>query len=144
MKYTEIIEKLQKEEKGKIIIVKCGAFFVSLGKDAVILHKLLGLKITCQKSKLCKVGVPVSSIFNYVDSLEKLGYSFNIYSYESKTKEIKLEYTFEGKEIYEDNSCLDCKKCSGYNPWKDDDQRAIFKKLAERSKKDGKGTSVNT
>ena len=45
MKYTEIIEKLQKEEKGKIIIVKCGAFFVSLGKDAVILHKLLGLKI---------------------------------------------------------------------------------------------------
>ena len=144
MKYTEIIEKLQKEEKGKIIIVKFGAFFVSLGKDAVIMHKLLGLKITCQKSKICKVGVPVSSIFNYVDSLEKLGYNFNIYSYESKTKEIKLEYTFEGKEIYEDNSCLDCKKCSGYNPWKDDDQRAIFKKLAERSKKDGKGTSVNT
>ena len=144
MKYTEIIEKLQKEEKGKIIIVKCGAFFVSLGKDAVILNKLLGLKITCQKSKLCKVGVPVSSILNYVDSLEKLGYSFNIYSYESKTKEIKLEYTFEGKEIEESRSCLECSKCSRYNLWKDNNERAIFKKLGERSKKDGKGASVNT
>ena len=35
-------------------------------------------------------------------------------------------------------------KCSGYNLWKDNNQRAIFKKLAERSKKDGKGASVNT
>lgn len=131
MKYTEIIEKLQNKEenKNKIIIVKCGAFFVSLGKDAIILHELLGIKITCQKTKLCKAGVPVTSIFNYVDSLESLGYSFLIYDYSSKTKEVKLEYTYEGKEIEESRTCLECTKCSGYNPWKDDYLNIIDAKL---------------
>ena len=39
MKYADIIEEIQKKEKNRIIIVKCGAFFVSLGKDAVILNE---------------------------------------------------------------------------------------------------------
>ena len=29
MKYTELVEKLQKQEKNRIIMVKCGAFFVA-------------------------------------------------------------------------------------------------------------------
>ena len=35
MKFFKEVEKLQNSEEGKskIIIVKCGAFFVSIGKD---------------------------------------------------------------------------------------------------------------
>ena len=144
MKYIELIEKLQKQEKDRIIMSKCGAFFVALGKDAIMLNKLLGLKLTCQKEKLCEVGIPLQSILKYIDELENLGYSFSIYDYSKEKKEITLEYNFDGKPNHIIANCLDCSKCNGYNPWKNEDQRNIYKILTERQKKDGKGTTVDT
>ena len=144
MKYTELVEKLQKQEKNRIIMVKCGAFFVALGKDAIILNRLLGLRLNCQKDKLCKVGVPLQSILKYVDELENIGYSFSIYDYSKENKQASLEYNFDGKEITVTENCLDCSKCEGYNPWKDEDQRNIYIILTERQKKDGKGTTTDT
>lgn len=49
MKFLEIVEALQKEEKNqnKIILVKCGVFFVAIGNDAILLHETLGLNVTC-------------------------------------------------------------------------------------------------
>ena len=67
MKYTELVEKLQKQERNRRIMVKCGAFIVALGKDAIILNKILGLKLSCQKDKLCKAGIPLQSVLKYID-----------------------------------------------------------------------------
>ncbi len=63
---------------------------------------------------------------------------------EGKKKEITLEYNFDGKPNHIIANCLDCSKCNGYNPWKNEDQRNIYKILTERQKKDGKGTTVDT
>lgn len=54
MKFLKVVKELQSKEenKEKIIIVKCGAFFVSIGKDAIILNKLFNLKLTCIKDSV--------------------------------------------------------------------------------------------
>lgn len=78
MKFLNIVERLQKSEEGKdkIIIVRCGAFFVGVGKDAVILSTLLGLRTTCMKIGVCKVGIPINAMLKYIDELERIGHSF--------------------------------------------------------------------
>lgn len=57
MKYTELLEKLQKENEGHIVLMKNGIFFISIGKDAIELNKLLGLQLTCMREGLCKVRI---------------------------------------------------------------------------------------
>ena len=78
MKFLEMVEDLQKDEKNqnKIILVKCGVFFVAIGKDAILLHEILGLNVTCIKPEICKVGIPISNCIKYTDKLEKVGYGY--------------------------------------------------------------------
>ena len=42
MKYSEIVKKLQEENKGKIVLVRNGIFYCGIGKDAVLMHEILG------------------------------------------------------------------------------------------------------
>ena len=88
MKFLEMVEALQKEEKNlnTIIFVKCGVFFVAIGKDTILLHKILGLNVTCIKPEICKVGIPISNCIKYTDKLEKLEYGYTLYDYNSKNK----------------------------------------------------------
>lgn len=79
MKMVEEMEKLQQENAGSIILVKNGIFFVAIGKDALTLHDEIGLKLTCMKSELCKVGFLVKNVEQYIEKLEKIGYSFILY-----------------------------------------------------------------
>ena len=79
MKMVEEMEKLQQENAGSIILVKNGIFFVAIGKDALTLHEELGLKLTCMKPELCKVGFLVKNVEQYIEKLEKIGYSFILY-----------------------------------------------------------------
>ena len=46
----EYVKKLQEENKGYITLVKCGVFFVALGKDAVILSERFGLNVKVTKN----------------------------------------------------------------------------------------------
>ena len=57
MKYLDLLESLQRlpENAGHIVMMKNGIFFIGIGKDAVILNKLLNLKCVCMKEHLCKV-----------------------------------------------------------------------------------------
>ena len=75
MKFLEMVEALQQEEKNKnkIILVKCGVFFVAIGRDAILLHEILGLNVTCIKPSICKVGIPIQNCIKYTDKLEKNG-----------------------------------------------------------------------
>ena len=71
MKFLEVVENLQSDvlNDGYIVLVKNGAFFVGIGKDAVLLHEILGLQVVCIREKLCKVGIPVNSIEKYISLL---------------------------------------------------------------------------
>ena len=73
MKYLDLVEKLQKapENDGNIVMIKNGIFFVGVGKDAIILNNLLGLKLTCMKNELCKGGFQTTSIEKYVKKLQE-------------------------------------------------------------------------
>lgn len=62
MKFYEFIENLQKRTPDKVVMVKNGAFFNSIGKDAIVLEKVLGFKRTCYARGLCKCGMPVSYV----------------------------------------------------------------------------------
>ena len=62
MKFLEIVEEFQKleENKGKVLLARCGVFMTAIGKDAIFLHKVLKLNVTCIKPGICKAGIPVS------------------------------------------------------------------------------------
>ena len=116
MKFLEIVEALQKEEKNqnKIILVKCGVFFVAIGKDAILLHKILGLNVTCIKPGICKVGIPISNCMKYTDRLEKLGYGYTLYDYNSKNKKVESKYEYDGKANNETEKNIGCRDCKYY------------------------------
>ena len=113
MSFYRKLEKLQNSEEaqGKIVIVKCGAFFVSIGRDAVCLSLLLGLNVNCLNIGVCKVGIPVKYMMKYIDELEKIGHSFLIYDYEKNRRKYILKYSFEGVSVEETDKCFDCKRC---------------------------------
>ena len=62
MKLYKMLEILQAKNKGKIIICNSGNFYISVGKDAVLLNKILGLKVNCLKLEICKVGFPIIAL----------------------------------------------------------------------------------
>lgn len=74
------LERLQ-ENQGHLILVRCGAFFVAIGANAVILSNELGLNTICMVKGICKVGIPLNSLYDYIKRLEQLNYSFVIYNY---------------------------------------------------------------
>ena len=61
MKFLEVVKKLQEDKlnEGYVIWIQNGIFFVGIGKDAIILHEVLGLQTICLKINLCKVGISV-------------------------------------------------------------------------------------
>ena len=61
MGFSLMMELLQKKNKNKIVICNLGNFYISVGKDAVLLNKLLNLKVSCFKPEICKVGFPIVS-----------------------------------------------------------------------------------
>ena len=111
MKFTNEIEKLQKKYAGTVILVKNGIFFVGVGKDAIILNRELGLKVTCMKEKLCKVGFLVKNVDKYIEKLKEKEISFMLYTIDKTSDSIEMIYGHKAKEIKESNQCLDCSKC---------------------------------
>ena len=88
---------LQKREKGKIIICNLGSFYVAIGKDAIILNNLIGLKISCIKPEICKVGFPISSLEKYTNLLVEKRYSFIVYYFDQEKEELNIFESYEGK-----------------------------------------------
>ena len=121
MKFYEFIEFLQKENPDKVIMVKSGAFFNAIGRDAIILERVLGFKRTCHARFLCKCGLPVSYVRENLEKVRKRLEEKNIsiaiydeveggrYKYNEKTYDVILE--IEGKSIKEDRKNLNCINC---------------------------------
>ena len=62
MSFYKMVQILQKKNKGKIILCELGYFYIAIGKDAILLNKLIGLKLNCIKPEICKIGFPINSL----------------------------------------------------------------------------------
>lgn len=114
MKYIDLVEKLQNapENKGSIVLIKNGIFFVGIGKDAIILNNLLGLKITCMRKSLCKVGFQTRSLEKYLKMLLETKKSFVIYDYDRARNQEEEIIRVTKEPIFELKECMDCKGCN--------------------------------
>ena len=86
MKFAKRIEELKNKNQDRIMLAKCGVFIIAIGEDAVFLNQIFGLKLTCFKSKVCKVGIPITHILKYLEKLEENKYSYIEYDYNRETK----------------------------------------------------------
>ena len=121
MKFYEFIEILRKLNPDKIIMIKTGAFFNSVGRDAIILEYTLGLKRTCFAKGLCKVGVPVAHFKENLEKIKNRVKEKNLgiivydevkdgkYRFKDKSYDVILE--LEGKSILETRRNTNCNEC---------------------------------
>ena len=97
MKFGEMIKILQDKEKGSIVLINCGGFYIARGKDAILLNKILDLKLTCiEKDKVCKVGFPIGTLEKYKKLIKRNRYSFVIYNFDKQNNNLKIIEKYEG------------------------------------------------
>ena len=131
MKFLKVVEKLQEKNEGYIVIIKNGVFFVGIGKDAILMNKILDLKLVCMKEGLCKVGFIGRSLEKYINLLSLSGKAFVIYEYNKKVpEETKQIFRFSGEKVYETRCSLDCEKCSN----KKESEEEIIERVINNAK----------
>ena len=112
-----MMELLQKNNQGKIVFCNAGNFYIAIGKDAVLLNNLLGLKVSCIKPEMCKVGFPINSLEKYTDLLVQKRYSYIVYYFDQEKEELQILEDYEGKynnNLKEQNiNCYICSKGTG-------------------------------
>lgn len=140
MKFAKIMEEIKNKEenKGKIVLARCGAFIIAIGNGAILLSKLYGLKLTCFQAQVCKVGIPVTHTLKYLELIEKSGYSYILYDYDKETKKLKPKYNYEGTINTEKNSNIDCVSCSYYIEHNTYNNIDIFELLKQRQDRNNK------
>ena len=113
MSFSKMIELLQNKENGKIILVNSGNFYIARGKDAVLLHNVLNLKVNCLETEVCKVGFPLNSLEKYTKLIEEKQYSYIVYNYDSKLEKLNILKYYNGKYLNEINEeKLNCYICT--------------------------------
>ena len=113
MGFSKMIELLQTKEKGSIVLVNAGNFYIARGKDAILLHNLLDLKVSCLEPEICKVGFPLNSLEKYTKLIEEKNYSYIVYNYDSKLGKLKVIKKYKGMHINtETEERLNCYICS--------------------------------
>ena len=137
--FLNIVKDLEKleENQGYLILVRCGAFFVSIGVNAVILANELGLNAICMVKGICKVGIPLNSIYDYIKRLEELDYSFVIYNYSKDEmiengKKYAEMYRNKGKYVDKSQMVMTCEECKKYK--RTYDNVTIFEELKRLQK----------
>ena len=117
MKFLEVSKMLNEKNQGKIVLIKSGIFFVATGRSALALGSLLPLKRTCISYGICKVGIPVGNIEEYLKELLEMSVPVVIYEYYSKMsiydkKQYEKILETEGINKHEINKdCCDCTGC---------------------------------
>lgn len=139
MKFYEFIEYLQKINPDKVIMVKSGAFFNAIGRDAIILEKTFGFKRTCHAKFLCKCGMPVSYVRGNIEKVkEKLkakNISIIIYDeikggrYKYKEKEYDILFQIDGISVKENRKNINCSECENNIYIKENNKYTIEKEI---------------
>ena len=113
MGFSKMIELLQEKDKGKIILINAGSFYIARGKDAILLNNLFNLKLNCLETEVCKVGFPINSLEKYTKLIEEKNYSYIVYNFDNKLYKLKELKKYIGKKINNitDNrlNCYICK-----------------------------------
>lgn len=113
MRFLEKVEKLQEENEGYMVFVKCGIFFDVIGKDAVVLHELCGFAPICIKENTCKCGVPVKTFDKFLKKfINEHKFALVVYDYNKNNNEQYKEIVrIEGRKTNEKRECLNCDEC---------------------------------
>ena len=113
MSFCKMIELLQNKDKGKIILINSGAFYIARGKDELLLHNILDLKVNCMETEICKVGFPKNSLEKYTKLIQEKGYSYIVYNFDSNTSKLTILKKYNGNKLNntEENK-LNCYICS--------------------------------
>ena len=120
MRFTEAVETLQKQNPGTIVFVKNGIFFAALGKDAVALSENMGLKKTCMRERICKVGFSIKASEKYIKTLQEKDLSFAFYVINPNTERPEEIYRHVGKICDETRCSLNCAECPNRRDTEDD------------------------
>ena len=135
MSFSKMVEGIKERDKEKLLIIGLGAYYIAIGEDAVLLNEKLGLKCTCFKNHICKVGIPRNSIGKYIKEIEKLKYGYILYDYNSKNKRL-LELSYkEGKKNKIMNKNINCLACMGASKYEEDDYSIALLKFIEELKR---------
>ena len=137
MSFSYMMEILKEEHKGRIVLCNNGSFYVAIGNDAILLNKVLDLKLSCMKEGLCKVGFPIEALEKYTDLLIKTGYSFVIYDFNSEKEDLVIIISYLGKRLnYEvsRNRCFICEKNKNKDKKVDKYIRALIKMYEQEEK----------
>ena len=97
MGFSKMIALLQIKDKGHIIFVNAVNFYVARGRDALCLNEILGLKLSCMETEICKVGFSINSLEKYTKLIEKKDYSYIVYNYDNVFNRLDVLKRYDGK-----------------------------------------------
>lgn len=133
MDFFEMVIRLKIIYENKIVIISCGAFFIAIGEDAILLNRELGLKLNCMRKNVCKIGIPKNSMHKYVGKLNKTEYGYVILDYDREKQEIiKIcEKIGKGKSTIKYN--INCHNCENYKKDLETNyEKAFYKYIKEQ------------
>ena len=112
MGFSKMLALLQIKDKGYIILANAGNFYIARGKDAICLNEILGLKLSCLETEICKVGFPINSLEKYTKLIEKKDYSYIVYNYDNVFNKLDIIKRYDGKNknLFSDErkNCYTC------------------------------------
>ena len=123
MSFKKIVEELQQaqENEGFLVLIRCGVFFVGIGKDTVILAENFEITNICFAEGICKAGIPVNRIDKMIGKIVGKNMSVVIYDYnpngleKDKNKKYDVLRRIVMNPVRETRKCLECEKCYYYD-----------------------------
>jgi DNA mismatch repair ATPase MutS len=88
MKFNKGVIKMQEQNPGYIILVRNGIFYTALGKDAVVLSEEFNQKQTCGGNNICKCGINIKNLEDFIEKLEERNYKYIVYDYVQGEKKV--------------------------------------------------------
>lgn len=137
MNFTDLLNYLRQKNKGIIIFINVGAFYIAIEEDAVFLNKKIKLKCTCFQKHTCKVGVPIKAINKYLEKIEKLGYGYIVYNLDKQKQKIDIIKKYKGKRHKTEKKNKNCLLCKGIDINKDNDYAKALEKLCREQENEG-------
>ncbi len=135
MSFGDMIEILQENNQERVVFVKIGTFYVATGSDAVFLNETLGLKCTCFKKKICKVGFPVCAVEKYLGKLREKNIGYAVYAFSGSQGELIEKYKGDGNYYIKCSKNINCILCMQNKKYNEKDQyMKALKKFLEKEK----------
>ena len=147
MSFGKMLELLQQKDNGKIILVNSGSFYIARGRDAVLLHNILNLKVNCMEAEICKIGFPLNSLEKYTQLIEQEQYSYIVYNFDNKLGKLNITKKYNGKKLNtieeEKLNCYICKNTVKMYKKNDKYIQAVADLYEEEYQKQEKETKLN-